>query len=634
MAALVLASSAIGGGAWAQCTTTNNSQQIVAFAPFARASIVNSIVTTLSTVQLGSLAQSTAFVGSPANPQPNQQGAGSWNRIVAGSVETRSNSSSAITSQPVATQPPGPLGPPVTGQVDCATKAEQDFVTTQFGFDLARHNFGGGTNFHLGLTGGYTDVTTKDRTPSTPGFADGNFSSETQIPFVGVYASIYAGNFAFDAQVRWDWLRSEINDTSIGAFNQHHDARSLAFLWNAAYRFALPNNWFIEPSIGGVWARSEVDQLAVAGTFAGGDINGTSPGFLQVDDVKSLTGRASIRLGTVITQGNVALQPFVVGSVFHEFAGNVRSTFRGDDTQAGFVGGATTLFASNGTVSTSRVGTYGHVGVGLAGTIIDTGWLGYARFDYRGGDNIDGYSFNAGVRYQFAPPKAADQGSVKDGPKEAYVAPAVNWTGLYVGYFSGVLWSENHVTFTRTGRDTSPDVAGYLIGGTVGANYQHGHIVLGIEGDYGFSNAEGGQACPTGVFFTCTAKIDNLGIVAGRLGVTHGRALLYVKAGLAVADVRNGFERNGGPAVAAVQGLVANDSRTRSMSGWAYGVGAEFAFSDRWSAKAEYMHFDLGRETFATSDPISAEVEGDIVRVGLNYRFGLHRHETYGETLK
>ena len=606
-----------GGAALAQCTTNNPA--IVQLAPFARASLVNSIVTTLSTVQLGSLAQSTAFVGSPANPQPDQQGAGSWSRVVGGSTETHAKSTADISTRAVEFLGVPIAGIPATGRVECNTTAQQDFITSQFGFDIARHNFAGGGNIHIGVTGGYSDVGTRDKTPSTPDIVDGGFKADTQIPFAGVYASVYAGNFSFDAQARFDWLRSQFTDTSIAAFNQHHDARSFAFLWNAAYRFSLPQNWFIEPSIGGVWSRTEVDDLSVAGTYSTGNINGTSPGFLRIDDVASLTGRASIRIGTVITTGNLALQPFVVGSVFHEFAGNVRSTFEGDDRRAGYVGGATTLFANNGTITTSRVGTYGHVGVGLAGTIINTGWLGYARFDYRSGDNIDGYSFNAGMRYQFVPPRMVGAMSVKDGPAPAAHGSGYDWTGLYLGYFSGVVRADNDMVFVASGLGTSPDPAGYLLGGQVGANWQTGRLVLGIEADYGFSNAKGGQACPNDVFFTCTARIDSLGLVTGRVGLTAGRALFFAKAGVAFADVEAGFLPNGNlPFVRA--------NLSRAMTGLAVGAGVEFAITDNWSAKAEYVHFDFGRERFELGgNTFTTDISGDSVRVGMNYHFGKRR---------
>jgi outer membrane immunogenic protein len=65
--------------------------------------------------------------------------------------------------------------------------------------------------------------------------------------------------------------------------------------------------------------------------------------------------------------------------------------------------------------------------------------------------------------------------------------------------------------------------------------------------------------------------------------------------------------------------------------GWTVGAGAEWAFLDSWSAKLEYLHYDLGQQdliAFAVTLPTIFAVtnhwttRGDIVRVGLNYKFG------------
>jgi outer membrane autotransporter protein len=102
------------------------------------------------------------------------------------------------------------------------------------------------------------------------------------------------------------------------------------------------------------------------------------------------------RVGTSFNAGNLALQPFVSASVWHEFAGNVTTSFSGSD-QFGI--GLTT----SSELTSTRVGTFGQYGVGVTGQVLNTGWLGYARLDYRKGDNIEGTSVNGGVRYQFTP---------------------------------------------------------------------------------------------------------------------------------------------------------------------------------------------------------------------------------------
>jgi outer membrane immunogenic protein len=66
--------------------------------------------------------------------------------------------------------------------------------------------------------------------------------------------------------------------------------------------------------------------------------------------------------------------------------------------------------------------------------------------------------------------------------------------------------------------------------------------------------------------------------------------------------------------------------------GWMAGVGVEYAFTDRWSAKIEYNHMDLGSDSLRFTDQITSNVwmdadikqRIDIVKVGVNYRFGVN----------
>jgi len=51
--------------------------------------------------------------------------------------------------------------------------------------------------------------------------------------------------------------------------------------------------------------------------------------------------------------------------------------------------------------------------------------------DYRIGENIEGWSVNGGLRYQFSPETRA--GGLKDAPMP--VSYAYNWTGPYIGGF-------------------------------------------------------------------------------------------------------------------------------------------------------------------------------------------------------
>src|SRR5262249_15192615 len=142
------------------------------------------------------------------------------------------------------------------------------------------------------------------------------------IPFIGLYAALTQGNFFADAQVRWDFYQSHSSSFIQDFSNVKNEARAFTVTGNLGYRVPLPSNWFIEPSVGGSWSRVTSDSV----TFVS-SLNKTffSGGVVSIDDFDSILGRASLRLGTNITQGIYTWQPFVSASVIHEFAGEVRS---------------------------------------------------------------------------------------------------------------------------------------------------------------------------------------------------------------------------------------------------------------------------------------------------------------------
>jgi outer membrane autotransporter protein len=175
----------------------------------------------------------------------------------------------------------------------------------------------------------------------------------------------------------------------------NNDARALTVTGNLGYRIPLAANWFIEPSMGGSWSRISSDAVTFVSStdkdfFAGGTVN--------INDFDSILGRASLRLGTNITQGIYTWQPFVSASVIHEFAGDVKSKVT--LIQDGHFGPSVVDGIVLNT-STERLGTYGQFGIGSAIVVGDTGWLGYGRADLKVGENIQGLGFNVGLRYQW-----------------------------------------------------------------------------------------------------------------------------------------------------------------------------------------------------------------------------------------
>ena len=66
-------------------------------------------------------------------------------------------------------------------------------------------------------------------------------------------------------------------------------------------------------------------------------------------------------------------------------------------------------------------------------------------------------------------------------------------------------------------------------------------------------------------------------------------------------------------------------STSHWSNGWTAGGAMEFALTDRWSGKAEYLHYDLGNERYVIDNSgagaVDATTKGDTVRVGVNLHF-------------
>ena len=231
------------------------------------------------------------------------------------------------------------------------------------------------------------------------------------------------------------------------------------------------------------------------GSSAAGSTALNIPTAINTNDIESELGRLSLRVGRTFETPTVLWQPFASASVFHEFAGNVVSNATSLPNSAFFgVGGTPITF--NQTTSTSRIGTYGQYSLGVAGQVVNTGWLGFVRVDYRNGDHIDGWTGNAGIRYQFTPEMIASVMPVKVKAPHAYVAPT-NWTGFYVGGFAGAVAGRSDLQFVGApfpAAGERPWVFGGIGGIELGYNYQFANQwVIGVEGDVGATNLHGGR---------------------------------------------------------------------------------------------------------------------------------------------
>jgi outer membrane immunogenic protein len=265
------------------------------------------------------------------------------------------------------------------------------------------------------------------------------------------------------------------------------------------------------------------------------------------------------------------------------------------------------------------------------------------------------------------------------------VAPVMTWTGFYGGLNAGGAWQNNQSLNTvgvpvqdfttrwvanaaagATGSTSFGNNNARFIGGAqIGYNWQFGLGVAGFEADIDALDQNSrasflrtsvgpfpfaGAAEVINAQFTNTRALDYLGTIRGRLGfLATPSFLLYGTAGGAYGGVRASrsiLQSNNDCVAFPATCITSNTASLTTLSdtrfGWTAGVGGEWMFAPNWSAKAEYLYYDLGSASLNNSQLVttngtfpgaggpaivnvqsnSLKFNGSIARFGINYHFG------------
>jgi outer membrane immunogenic protein len=264
----------------------------------------------------------------------------------------------------------------------------------------------------------------------------------------------------------------------------------------------------------------------------------------------------------------------------------------------------------------------------------------------------------------------------------ATAAPAYNWSGWYgglnAGWVGGSGSANNDASIVSTSTapinaeamalgatNTAGTSSGFIGGGQFGYNYQFSHLfVAGFEADIqGLSGAhkrsssviplldgdgkeegEGANIASVVTNSTTTRDLSYLGTLRARIGVLAVPSfLLYATGGLAYGGVKS--DTTIAQSVTNTErpppSTLTSGSFSGTRVGYVVGGGGEWMLSANWSAKLEYLHYDLGSATYTTGglaiDVGQTSLQGtgtaavatsskvrfndNIVRVGVNYHF-------------
>jgi outer membrane immunogenic protein len=241
-------------------------------------------------------------------------------------------------------------------------------------------------------------------------------------------------------------------------------------------------------------------------------------------------------------------------------------------------------------------------------------------------------------------------------PPPMMADPAFSWTGFYIGLDAGWAGRRENNNYTAPGPPAPPgffaadaaaisagasgslDSRGGAFGAVAGYNQQYGALVVGAEADFtwlGLSKSVGSTFPTPGaglVTSSASAKTEWLVTIRPRAGIAIDRFFGYVTGGLALTQ--NNFSQSvafpPGPSLAGTDSFSSNNVRV----GGTLGAGLEYALTDHWTIKGEYLHVwvpsingtSTGHSPFAlVVTPISyahnVNASLDLGKIGVNYKF-------------
>lgn len=180
-----------------------------------------------------------------------------------------------------------------------------------------------------------------------------------------------------------------------------------------------------------------------------------------------------------------------------------------------------------------------------------------------------------------------------------------DWTGFHAGAMVGYGELEPNSSAANLIQPNSDDA---VYGIFAGYDYQFSNrFLIGVEADWAFSDMSSTVPCFNPAF-NCNAGMDSMATVRARAGMAFDRVLVYGTAGYAHMEY-SGFTQNIGA------GTIFPDSR--GLDGWTYGLGLEYAVTDRIhiGAEARWAEFDSTVMNYDVPYPVSPDTFTALLRV-------------------
>lgn len=216
-----------------------------------------------------------------------------------------------------------------------------------------------------------------------------------------------------------------------------------------------------------------------------------------------------------------------------------------------------------------------------------------------------------------AAPMPASSQSLPSPTVWSTMAPGDGWAGFYVNE-GGDLALSSAATGLLKGLPGPGGVgAGAAIGGmsssAVGANWQTGDTVFGVQGDMQWADPAAAAItdCALGCSLNDHARVPWLATLRARAGKAFDRVFVYGTGGFASFGAANNLNAGGFGSTPNFIDLSAGNIE------WSIGAGMELSLDKNASARIEYLH---NIPTSAPGSVFDNDVRNDILRGGIDYR--------------
>jgi outer membrane immunogenic protein len=231
------------------------------------------------------------------------------------------------------------------------------------------------------------------------------------------------------------------------------------------------------------------------------------------------------------------------------------------------------------------------------------------------------------------------------------IAEENSWTGFYVGGNLGYAnaysdskvalggqWSTQPQFYQQyfiNNSQNKQNPSGGSFGFQAGYDYQfENNLVLGIEIDYSELDIDESRQTPllddgggpADVAFSNKVEVNHNFSLRPKLGFAYGDTVAFISAGAAWTSVEfssaainqfGNYDRLG--------------KKSKTLTSLIWGVGVEHKFLDNISAKLEYLrvsrddasydYVDGPGDIFAYTEKFKVDLDYDMIRAGINYRF-------------